>query len=174
MGSVFSDKIYGSWREIQREKYEKLWHELMLLGLNIKNGLALDVGIGRGYFEEFLIDKNDKNKIKIIGVDKSRDMLEKCSALLNRLVQADGDNLPFMDEVFDCVVCFDTVHLLKSVDEMKRVLKCSGFLLISEPYLEQRRDMINNIISASGLSLIKEFVLEGREKELVVVCKKLV
>ncbi|RLI96926.1 MAG: hypothetical protein DRO96_01980 [Candidatus Aenigmatarchaeota archaeon] len=188
VGSIFSNKVYGSWGVIQREKYEKTFHELEKLVdiRKILSGLVLDVGAGFGYFEEFISEVYLKNRghiknIKIIAIDKDREMLDNClskNLLQANLVQADGNALPFRDEIFNCVVCFDTAHLLnfrEGFNEVMRVLKNGGYFLITEPHIEKYDfifDEIKNYFNL-GFSLIKEFVIEGREKEHGLLFRKI-
>ncbi|MCX6819114.1 MAG: class I SAM-dependent methyltransferase, partial [Candidatus Aenigmarchaeota archaeon] len=115
---MFFDKIYRSWKAIQLKKYEKI---LQILP-ELKNKKILDIGIGPGYFEEFL--KNKGISADIIGIDLSK---EKS---LGKKVIADGNVLPFADNCFDAVICLDTIHLIKN-DDFARVLKPSGLALLS-------------------------------------------
>ena len=53
------------------------------------------------------------------------------------LVRADVRDLPFEDDTFDTVVCFEVIEHVErqrdALDELKRVLRPSGVLLISSP-----------------------------------------
>jgi SAM-dependent methyltransferase len=52
-------------------------------------------------------------------------------------VVAKADNIPYDDEHFECVICCDTLEhddaFWESMDEMKRVLKKEGLLILSVP-----------------------------------------
>ena len=53
-----------------------------------------------------------------------------------RILEADAKNLPFKDEEFDFVICMTTFanfgpHKYKALEEMKRVLKNTGNIIIS-------------------------------------------
>ena len=68
---------------------------------------------------------------------KSRAERYGYSSLLLRYCCADCEQLPFKDEVFDKIFCFDILHHLpspeKGIDELYRVLKVGGKVLAHEP-----------------------------------------
>lgn len=103
--------------------------------------LIMDIATGTGDFAlEALVLAPDK----IIGVDISAGMLEvgrqkiKKQGLEDRieLIQADSENLPFEDNMFDAVIVAFGVRnfedLRKGLKEMNRVLKPGGVVTILE------------------------------------------
>jgi len=165
---MFTPKIYESWRNKQFEKYAKLLEEIGKKRLEeILSGKVLDIGIGNAYFEEFL--KKEGIKAEIIGIDNSPEMIKG----VKNAIMGSGDDLPFDDEYFDCVICLDTIHLLEK-EEFKRVLKKGGFALISiffnRQNFDERKKMLKKKLSS--LSIINEFIVEGDENEIFVICKK--
>ena len=86
---MFFDKIYGSWKWIQKKKYKRIMGILPYLG----GKKILDIGIGPGYFEEFL--KGEGIYADIIGLDVNKPA--------GNSVIGDGNELPFADYVFDMV-----------------------------------------------------------------------
>jgi len=90
------------------------------------HGLVLDIGCGTG-----LITKRIP---KVIGIDISYKMLKKCSKDL-RLINANAEKLPFLDNVFDTIISFtvlqDVKDIKKAVSEIRRVLKKDGNILIT-------------------------------------------
>ncbi len=73
---------------------------------------------------------------------------------LSRLVLADASRLPFPSGVFDAVFCFDSMHHMAdcaaAADEMERVLKLGGRLIITD-------------LNRSGLSAIRTLNAERGE-----------
>jgi SAM-dependent methyltransferase len=72
------------------------------------------------------------------GVDRDEDAVETARArVIGRFIVADVPPIPFPDEAFDCVVCFETVeHIaddLEFIREIRRVLHPGGELFISTP-----------------------------------------
>lgn len=103
--------------------------------------LIMDIATGTGDFAlEALVLAPDK----IIGVDISAGMLEvgrqkiKKQGLEDRIemIQADSENLPFEDNMFDAVIVAFGVRnfedLRKGLKEMNRVLKPGGVVTILE------------------------------------------
>ncbi len=159
---MFFNKIYRSWKAIQLKKYEKIIKMLPQL----KNKKILDLGIGPGYFEEFL--KSKGISADILGIDPSK---EKA---LGKKVIADGSALPFTNNSFDAVICLDTIHLIKN-DDFARVLKPSGLALFSiffnKQNLEERKAMLKSKLS--DFKILKELIIEEKESEYVVLARKL-
>lgn len=165
---MFTPKIYESWRQKQFEKYAKLLEKLGKEKLQeILSGKVLDIGIGNAYFEEFL--KAQKIKAEIVGIDNNEEMIQDA----DNVILGSGDAIPFPDEYFDCIICLDTIHLLKKED-FKRVLKKDGYAIISiffnRQNLSERRKLLNEKVK--GLKIIEEFIVKGEESEIFMICKK--
>lgn len=94
----------------------------------------LDVGCGLGYGAKLLGKRT-------VGVDVSCEALKKARSLETDLnvVLYDGRRMPFANCSFHTVTCFEVIeHLPKSdhqgfLDEIWRVLRPNGYLLISTP-----------------------------------------
>jgi len=149
---MFTSKIYSKWmKEVQFEKYEDMKEVLPEM-----KGRILDVGIGPGWFEEFF-------GIETIGVDVDKNSKAR--------VIAHGDFLPFKSEVFDFVVCLDTVHLIKGSD-IERVLKKGGVLVVSH-FMREGEDVEKKLLNIfPKFKLLKKKVAGKREKDLVLVMQK--
>lgn len=108
----------------------------ILTGLKFKqNDMVLDVGCGQGVFLARIVKSY---RLRGVGIDVSPVSIRYANVNLrsNRLkyLVADSLLLPFKDNYFDKVVTFDTLEHIenqeKAVDEMVRVLKPGGKLLI--------------------------------------------
>ena len=102
-----------------------------------ESGKILDVGCGNGNLFTLL----PKNKYELYGVDFSQNMIiEAKSKCRNATFSvADAEMLPFDDDSFDIVVCNASfhhyIHPDRVLEEMHRVLKDGGKLLIGDPYI---------------------------------------
>lgn len=135
----FVEKLHQQALESQEER----WPLYLEAGLRHAN-LVLDVGCGPGGVTADVIDASGGT---VVGVDASRDMLDKANAYLGaaprgrnplyagrfRGLCADGHHLPFPDDTFDAVVC--NLYLMwahdpsLAVKEMARVTKANGVVL---------------------------------------------
>lgn len=136
-------------------KYDLLNH-LLSLGIDVlwrkkairllrkrqpKPRLMLDVATGTG---DFALEALSLHPDKIVGIDISAGMLEvgrqkiKKQGLSDRIemLQADSENLPFEDNMFDAVIVAFGVrnfeNLPKGLREINRVLKPGGVVTILE------------------------------------------
>lgn len=129
------------------------WYEGMrgitasLLGTALaekKNQRLLDLGCGTGYSLVWLRDRF--NFAEADGVDLSQHAAAFWHARgLDTVALATADKLPFGENEFDLVTCFDVIYQLnderasKAVSEMHRVLKPGGLLFIREPAYQWMR-----------------------------------
>ncbi|WED22721.1 malonyl-ACP O-methyltransferase BioC [Vibrio sp. JC009] len=115
-------------RQVGRELMAKMPRDLT--GYKV-----LDIGCGTGYFSELLAQRG----AEVTAADLSADMLEqakfRCGSSVAHYQQADAENLPFGDSVFDFAFsslalqwCED---LSKPLKELKRVTKPGGSVLFS-------------------------------------------
>ncbi|HIH21390.1 MAG TPA: class I SAM-dependent methyltransferase [Candidatus Diapherotrites archaeon] len=121
----FFDKIYDSWKPKQLEKFEQL---LPILKPFIRSSHSLlDLGIGRAWFESFLLDRSIRLS-RIVGADINQFLV---SPRLSWVQYEFSKNFQ-TQEKFDWVVCFDSLHLLQDKNVLK-FLKPKGIALISLP-----------------------------------------
>lgn len=107
---------------------------------------VLDLPSGTGRFTEFLCERG----LDYFGTDVSHEMLEVLARdnparnLQSRLIQCDGESLPFKDNSFDCVVTIRLFQLIPSeakiaiLKEMLRVSK--KWLVVERMYPQSMRD----------------------------------
>ncbi|MFX1320716.1 MAG: class I SAM-dependent methyltransferase [Promethearchaeota archaeon] len=121
----FYDNRY---REIQEQKYK-----IILKNYQFKSKLILDAGCGTGLFIEFIIAlTNQKDFIPFIyvGTDISLNMLDKFRFKLQKLklkyefnlILSDIENLPFRENVFQCIFSLTSFQNLPNIDEGVRNL----------------------------------------------------
>ena len=103
-----------------------------------KDHAVLDFGCGYG---RVLADLTKKGFGNLTGIDYSEDMIKRGHTLLSdvKLIHSDSGDLPFEDNSFDAVLlvavltCISSDDaLLKTIDEIKRVLKKGGVLYIND------------------------------------------
>ena len=105
----------------------------------------LELGVGTARVAIPLI----KSKmVKIIGMDLCLEMIRlaqrkavehKCEEDL-KLLLADGENIPFKDEIFKTIICISTLHYLDhkiALFEISRILKTGGFLLLGDLCMQE-------------------------------------
>jgi len=103
--------------------------------MNVRSGLVLDLACGLGY----LLDMAEARGATAFGLDLSRVALEesKNEASQRRVVEGNGEHLPWPDETFDYVTCLGSlehfIHPDLGASEIARVLKPSGKAAIMLP-----------------------------------------
>lgn len=126
--------------------YETIVKEI----LKLDSGKILDVGCGNGNLFTFLPDE----RYELAGVDFSQNMIieakKKCGDKASFFV-GDAEKLPFDDDSFDIVVCNASFHHYirpnTVLEEMHRVLKDGGKVLIGDPYISDIVRPLINILT---------------------------
>lgn len=141
--TVAAREEFDSWsRRYDRDLLQSLFfrpsHQMLLAMMGPEHRRVLDVGCGTGQFAARVI--SELPETQVWGLDLSEGMLEKARERLQaagdrvQLVQADSENLPFPDDLFDAVTCSHSFHHYpkqrKVVAEMHRVLRPGGQLMI--------------------------------------------
>lgn len=148
---------------------------ILSLLLNIAPSLTrlniLDVGCGTGTTLNSLRQLGCTN---LQGVDDSVTAIEYCNDKTLPVQQANVYELPFSDNSFDIILAMDVMEHVpneqRALNEIKRVLKDDGLLLITVPAFEllwSVHDDVNNhirrytkkhtnkLLSSSGFSVLK-------------------
>jgi len=123
--------------ELKRERL--VWH-LVTVGCISPDSNVLSVGCGTGYYE-LNVRKSTNN---LFCLDISRQMLAICKERgLRNLICGNALHLPLRHDVFDCVYALSITSVgggtsteltrLKTVQEMKRVAKKGGRIIIGHP-----------------------------------------
>ena len=114
------------------------YHRYALVSSHLfENKSVLDVACGEGYGASLLAKKAKS----VIGVDISSDAVKHANQTYKQknleFIEASATKLPLPDLSFDVVVSFETIeHLFEQeqmLDEIFRVLKPNGCLIISSP-----------------------------------------
>lgn len=131
-------------REIRYEHYHRYAFARGLVG----GRRVLDAACGEGYGTALLAGA----AAQAVGVDRSAEAVaharERYRADNLEFRAADCLDLPFEDDVFDCVVSFETLEHMAEHDallgEFRRVLRPDGFLLLSSPDRAVYSDRLHN------------------------------
>jgi ubiquinone/menaquinone biosynthesis C-methylase UbiE len=112
----------------------------------------LDVGCGTGNVLSIILNKCNA---KVSGIDLSEGMIEKARELLGDradLKVGDSENLPWDNDTFDAITCNASFHHYPNpkavLNEMKRVLKPSGRVIIVDPWMPYPIRIVANSLLA--------------------------
>ena len=150
----------------------------------------LDIGCGFGWFELLALDRGARS---ITGVEPTEEDLVTARAHLDdervHFAMASAVELPFEDESFDTVVCWEVLEHIPSeteqraFDEFTRVLRPGGVLYLSTPHdaplpkltdpawwlighRHYSRERLAGFAAGAGLE-IERLELRGRSWEIV-------
>ncbi len=110
----------------------------------IKGGLVLDVGSGRGEFINLIKSFGSFDKIVANDVSaRSGEFIKKQYPDLNlEFVEGNAKELNFSDDTFDTVCLSNSLHHLEETDKilkkMKKLLKPGGNFIINEMYCDDQ------------------------------------
>lgn len=154
----FFSSIYESWREIQYEKYEALELEERLKGKRV-----LDAGSSSGFLSDFLRERG--TEVQIISLDADIRALRGCSSerVLGRV-----EMLPFKEGVFDSIICFDVLHLSKTLD--LRPLKKGGEAIVGVPW--RHRETLLRWLERVEKERAELMEINVREREFVAILNR--
>lgn len=115
--------------------------------LELKDKFVLDIASGEGYGSDILAVYAKS----VVGVDVSNEAVEHAKAKYKKnnlkYLQGDAIKIPLEDNSIDVVISFETIEHHDKHDEMlqeiKRVLKSEGILIISSPDKHYYSDVPN-------------------------------
>lgn len=139
---------------------------------NKKFSNFLDVGIGTGRFATVL-----NKKFFITGIDISKGMLKEAKRKLipdkHKLIKADGENLPFKDNIFDGLLCIRVFgnfgNVQKALKGFSRVMKnqAIGIVMFSNLYsLKSLECLIDRIIFDRRVPSFRGYISLKKLKKL--------
>jgi 2-polyprenyl-3-methyl-5-hydroxy-6-metoxy-1,4-benzoquinol methylase len=120
---------------------------------------VLDVGCGLGYVAYAVAQGNKQ----VCGVDFLPSNMHIATTFLRKgnlsYCAMDASNLGFDDGCFDCVLCLEVLEHLKNpsslVDEVYRVLKQDGCLIVSTPNATSASNIFKSLGFLQGKRLVK-------------------
>ena len=112
-------------------------------------GKVLDIGVGYGYIEEIV--KKKLLPLEFFGIDISKYSVDQMRRKYgDRYRLGVATNIPFKKNTFDCILLLDVIeHITKDdaskvYSEVRRVLKPNGYLILSVPINEPKKDTVAN------------------------------
>jgi SAM-dependent methyltransferase len=133
-------------------------------------GKSLDVGCGTGYHLGMVED--------IIGLDPSREMLEKAKAKGKRIVLGKAERMPFRDGEFETVLCLFSVlnvcQAEKAAQEIRRVLRPGGIAIVSVASVWDHTHMgvLRKLRTDPEIFRVKNFRVAGERAKLRLFTKE--
>jgi len=131
-------------KSIRRNPFQRFWHLRRFKNVSDLiepvNGEILDIGCADGVFTKVIIDKARPEKT--IGIDIVKSLVEDTKKRFrnNKKVEfmvADANSLPFEKNRFAAVFCLEALEHIDDprqvINEIKRVLKKDGYLIILVP-----------------------------------------
>lgn len=139
-GEWYSDAYILNYQKKANELKKRFIHKVHELEFVKRGGSLLDIGCGVGFFLEAINDIA-RYPWKLYGLDINEKLINKAKMRLSGKVQklflGNISTLNIKSENFDCVTCFDVLEhdqeIKLTLNEIKRVLKASGLLLIQAP-----------------------------------------
>jgi len=127
-----SEQTYW-WYTARSKIFEHMLRKYSSADRKPENIRILNIGCGTGILSEQLSRFGE-----IVSMDYSSDALGFCQKRnLKRLIRGDGESLPFKDNSFDWIFCFDIIEHLENdseaIHDLKRVLKREGKAIITVP-----------------------------------------
>jgi len=123
------------------------WKRLLKLIIEDKPGNVLDIGCSTGDISSFLVAK----RIKVFGLDFVFDKLLKARRKRLDIIMGDiSKGLPIKNDTLDCVLAGEIIeHVIDTdyfLDEIRRILKKNGSLVISTPNLANLENRLRLLI----------------------------
>lgn len=145
------NSVENNVKQFYNNNYEKfdnsrysIWKAVRNFVDNIaEDSLVLDAGCGNGKNMLYMQARD----IKVIGIDFCDKLLNICKEKVLNVKYADVRNIPFENNTFDYVISIAVIHHLSiesdrriAIDEMLRVCKPNGKILVSVWALEQDKN----------------------------------
>ncbi len=152
-----------------------------------ESDVVLDLGSGAG-FDSFLASKKVGSSGKVIGIDMTKEMVEKARKIANKygyknveFKSSEIENLPIEDNSIDVIISNCVINLipdkLKVFQEAKRVLREGGKMYISdivllEPLNDKQKQDTKLLVGCVSGALLKEEYFRiikeaGLEKKII-------
>lgn len=157
--------------------YSALMYPGVIEKINMQSySSILDVGCGTGVLLSLIAEQN--KDISLNGIDFSEEMIKQATQLLDKkvnLICGDSDDLPWNDNNFDLIICTSSFHHYpepyKVLNEMKRVLKPAGRLIIAEPCWIGIIRFLLNLYIKSPFNIEGDYRIYSK-KEMLKICSE--
>lgn len=110
---------------------------------------VLDVGCAKGFLVKDLMKVCPG--LEVFGIDISTYALMHCEPeVIGRLHLGSGDNLPFPDNSFDCVLSLNTIHnftrerAIKAIKEIQRLSGGKAFIQVDSYHTAQQKEIFES------------------------------
>lgn len=155
--------------------YPNLYHDEQINKIYLvknylpKYGKVLDLGAGAGVLNNFL----DLNNLELFSFDLSFELLKLNSNIDKRKICGDAQNLSIFENLsFDTICSFSVLQDIENpiiaINEVFRVLKNKGLLILSVVKFAKSSEIISNYIEEK-FELIEKV---EEEKDLIFVLRK--
>lgn len=161
------------YREEQEAKIKVIMQTLSLK----QDSVVLDAGCGTGLLFQHLAERTES----ITGIDISRGLLHNarkraqlcCSTVL---IQADADNLPFLNETFDAVFAITLLQNMPdpkaTLAEFNRVSKLSALIVATGLRKQFSQEDFVKLLEQANLR-VELLKLDEKNREYVCICSKM-
>lgn len=134
----------------KREQIKSVFQETQvktLKSLVSPNKKILEIGCGYGFFLKSTVEHSKLT----IGIDKFLNIAPSILKNKNlKFIKADGENLPFKNNIFDIVYSMDVIEHIENdyefIKESLRVLKKNGYLIIGTPNKDRLSAQIKKLL----------------------------
>lgn len=164
------DQIADDYNNSSDLKVIEPLYEVIVNEIKKENGgKILDVGCGNGNLFALLGDE----RYELYGIDFSQNMISQATIRCGDRASfevADAEELPFEDDTFDIIVCNASfhhyIHPEAVLNEMHRVLRDGGKLIIGDPYVPGIVRPVINVLTRFSDEGDYHFYGEGEMKKL--------
>ena len=158
------DKALGYPEEVSRFLFDRVKKRMVKWVKPGPGHAILDVGCGAGYFLNLIRDRyrEAEQEPTVVGIDISAHQVSYMAERMHKegiprviAATANGEFLPFADESFDLVTCSEVIEHIRNpkraLEEMRRVLKPTGMLLLSTPSMSAQKGWSQILLPATAL-----------------------
>lgn len=144
------------------QKYPMQMYHYLAAKAEIKGKNVLEVGSGRGGGARYVAGSFQPASYTGMDIAQSAvDLANKIHTLPNlRFIQGSAESIPLADSSIDVVLNVESCHAYGSVDnflqEVKRVLKPGGYLLLVDFRDVKNMDLLRQQLNNSGMTVLSE------------------
>ncbi len=133
---VYSESYVSSYTSRKVELSKRFRKYLDLIEKYKNGGMMLDIGCGLGFFVE--VARESRVSWDAYGVELNTFLAgEANKTLKGRIKVGSLSHIPFSDNLFDCITCFDVlehdVDINKNLHSIREALKDDGLVVIQSP-----------------------------------------